>query len=134
MAAGPGLAEYKKIAGAEPPKAIHNAQEHRRWRQVLDRLMAKPEQELSAAEARYGETGAVLIEDYEKKRYRLRAATPLEVLHELMAANGLKRKDLQDVFGSEAAVSYALNGKRPLNVAQIRRLAAKFRVSVAVFV
>jgi len=27
-----------------------------------------------------------------------------------------------------------LNGKRPLNVAQIRKLAAKFRVSAAVFV
>lgn len=134
MAAGAGIAEYKKVAGAEPPKAIHNAQEHRHWRQVLDHLMAKPEDELSAAEARYGETVAVLIEDYEKKQYALLATTPLEVLHELMAANGLKRKDLLDVFGTEAAVSYALNGKRPLNVAQIRRLAAKFRVSAAVFV
>ncbi len=133
MAVGTAVAEYRKVASAEPPKAIHTQQERRHWRRVLDALMAKPEDELSEAEARYGETVAVLIEDYEKRHYPLRPVSPIEVLRGLMADNGLKQKDLEDVFGTEAAVSYALSGKRPLNVQQIRGLAAKFHVSPAVF-
>ncbi len=134
MAAGSAVAEYKKVASAEPPKAIHTEQERRHWRHVLDALMAKPEDELSGAEARYGETVAVLIEDYEKRRFPLREISPIEVLRGLMQDNNLKQKDLEDVFGTEAAVSYALRGKRPLSVQQIRGLASRFHVSPAVFV
>jgi formate dehydrogenase maturation protein FdhE len=77
MASGTAVAEYRKVASAEPPKAIHTQQEHRHWRHVLDALMAKPEDELSEAEARYGETVAVLIEDYEKRPARRRRSRRL---------------------------------------------------------
>jgi HTH-type transcriptional regulator/antitoxin HigA len=133
MGAGTAM-EYKKVASAEPPKTIHTDQENRHWRNILNALMSRPEEELSKAEARYGETIAVLIEAYEKTRYSLAETSPIDVLQSLMVSNNLKQKDLEDVFGSEAAVSYALSGKRPMNVHQIRRLAAKFHVSPAVFV
>jgi hypothetical protein len=48
-----------------------------------------------------------------------------EVLAELMAAHGLKQEESVDIFGSEAAVSYAVQGKRNLKVDQIPGLAAK---------
>ena len=133
MAAGTAVAEYNRVASVEPPKTIRTRQEHRHWRHVLDALMAKPEDQLSEAEARYGETVAVLIEDYEKRHYSLHPVSPIEALRELMADNDLKQKDLEDVFGSEAAISYALSGKRALNVQQIRKLASKFHVSPIVF-
>jgi HTH-type transcriptional regulator / antitoxin HigA len=133
-ATAPTEAAYSKIAARQPPKAIHTEGEHRRWKRVLDSLMTKPEAEMTAAEARYAETVALLIEGYEKRRYPLPQASPGAVLAELIAAHHLKQKELVDIFGSEAAVSYALHGKRSLTVEQIRGLAARFHVSPAVFV
>lgn len=125
---------YRRMAAEQPPKAIHTDREHRYWRRVLEHLMAKPEGEMTAAEERYAETVALLIEAFEKRRYPLPQVSPAEVLAELMAVHGLKQKELVDVFGSEAAVSYALHGKRSFTVDQIRKLAARFHVSPAVFV
>lgn len=124
---------YHRVA-ERPPRAIHTEQEHRSWKRVLENLMAKPEAEITTSEARYAETVALLIEAYEKRRYPLPQVSPAEVLAELMAAHHLKQKELVDIFGSEAAVSYAVQGKRNLTVDQIRGLAAKFHVSPAVFV
>ena len=81
-----------------------------------------------------GPAVALLIEVYETRRHPLSEVSLAEVLAELVAAHNLKQKELVDVFGSEAAVSCALNGKRNLTVDHIRKLAAKFRVSPAVFV
>jgi len=131
---GSALAEYRKVAADEPPRAIHSEQERRHWRRILDTLMAKSDEQLTAAEARYGETIAVLLETYEKQHLELRDATPLEILVELMDGNGLRQKDLVDVFGSEAAVSYVLNGRRALTLPQITGLARKFRISPAAFI
>lgn len=127
-------AAYHQVATKCPPKAIHTEREHRYWKLVLGNLMAKPEAELTAAQARYAETVALLIEAYERRRYPLPQASSADVLGELMAAHNLKQKELVDIFGSEAAVSYAVQGKRNLTVDQIRGLAAKFHVSPAVFV
>jgi HTH-type transcriptional regulator/antitoxin HigA len=132
-AAAPSKAGYNKLAAARPPRAIHTEQEYREWRRLLDTLMAKPEEEMTGAEAAYGETIALLIEAFEKQRYRISQASPAEVLAELLSAHGLKQKELVDIFGSEAAVSYALNGKRNLTTEQIQGLAEKFHVSPAVF-
>ncbi len=132
-AAVPSKARYNKLAAARPPRAIHTEREYREWRRVLDTLMAKPEEKMTDAEAAYGETIALLIEAFEKQRYRISRASPAEILAELLSAHGLKQKELVDIFGSEAAVSYALNGKRNLTTEQIQGLAAKFHVSPAVF-
>ena len=75
----------------------------------------------------------VLINDYEESHYQLRAATPTEVIEELMAANNLRQKDLADVFGTESIVSEVLNGKRELNKDHIKRLSERFKVSPALF-
>lgn len=50
-----------------------------------------------------------------------------------MDEHGLKQADLPEI-GSQGVVSEILNGKRELNVGQIRELARRFRVSPAVFI
>lgn len=50
-----------------------------------------------------------------------------------MEEHSLTQSDLPEV-GSQGVVSEILNGKRELNVRQIRKLAERFRVSTAVFV
>jgi antitoxin component HigA of HigAB toxin-antitoxin module len=47
----------------------------------------------------------LIIQDFEKRTYKIPAATPIEVIEELMAANNLKNKDLVGIFATESAVS-----------------------------
>jgi HTH-type transcriptional regulator/antitoxin HigA len=50
-----------------------------------------------------------------------------------MEEHDLRQSDLPEI-GSQGVVSEILNGKRELNVRQIRKLARRFQVSPAVFI
>jgi len=76
----------------------------------------------------------LLIEDFEEKHYALKPADPVTVIEELMAANGLKQKDLLDVFSTPSIVSEVLHGKRQLTTEHIRRLSRRFHVSAEIFI
>jgi HTH-type transcriptional regulator / antitoxin HigA len=60
-------------------------------------------------------------------------STGVDVLRFLMEEHGLAQSDLPEV-GSQGVVSEILNGRRELNLRQVRALAEKFKVSSAVFV
>lgn len=74
-----------------------------------------------------------LIVLYEEDHHPIPEATGAEVLRFLMDEHGLAQSDLPEV-GSQGVVSEILNGKRELNIRQIRGLAKRFKVSPAVFV
>lgn len=88
---------------------------------------------LSAAEQRLAELLTLLIEDFEEKAYALKPAKPIEILNELIEANGLKQKDLVDVFGTPSIISEVLNGKRGLTIEHIKKLSRRFHLSPEVF-
>jgi HTH-type transcriptional regulator/antitoxin HigA len=123
--------EEDKIEGFAAPKVITSDAQNERYISVLLKLEKKGH--LSAKEKEFAELLTVLIEAYEDERYPIRAASPMEVLAELMAANNLKQKDLAAFLGSESVVSEVLRGKRELNKGQIERLSKRFGVSPAVF-
>jgi HTH-type transcriptional regulator / antitoxin HigA len=77
---------------------------------------------------------AVLIEDYEQKRYSMGDANPLDSLKELMRAREMRAKDLWPVFGSMGVTTEVLNGKRGISNEMARKLGEVFRVSPSVFV
>jgi HTH-type transcriptional regulator/antitoxin HigA len=77
---------------------------------------------------------AVLIEDYEQKRYSMGDASPLDTLKELMRARDMQAKDLWPVFGSKGITSEVLNGKRGISKEMARKLGEIFHVSRAVFI
>ena len=79
------------------------------------------------------DTLGTLIHAYEEEHYPIPDVAGTEVLRFLMDEHGLTQSDLPEV-GSQGVVSEILNGKRELNVRQIRSLAQKFGVSSAVFV
>ncbi|HQV95420.1 MAG TPA: helix-turn-helix domain-containing protein [Anaerolineales bacterium] len=79
------------------------------------------------------DTLGTLIHAYEEEHYPIPESTGVEILHFLMDENGLTQSDLPEV-GSQGVVSEILNGKRELNVRQIKELAKKFKVSPAAFV
>jgi HTH-type transcriptional regulator / antitoxin HigA len=119
------------IKGFPPPRPITSEAQNEHYTEVLYNLERRGH--LSAAEEKYAELLTVLIEAYEEEHYPIRAASPVEVLAELMAANNLKQKDLAPVLGSESIVSEVLNGKRELNEQHIEKLSWRFKVSPAVF-
>lgn len=119
------------VLSPDYPTVIHSDEQNEQYIRLLWDLEHK--QNLTSDEARLAELLTLLITDYEEKNYQLRAATPLEIIEELMAANDLRQKDLVDVFGTESVVSEVLNGKRELNKEHIRRLSERFKVSPALF-
>ena len=79
------------------------------------------------------DTLGTLVHAYEEENFSVPASTGAEVLRYLMDEHALTQSDLPEV-GSQGVVSEILNGKRELNVRQIRALAARFGVSTAVFI
>jgi len=123
--------EKYNIRGFPAPQPITSAAQNEHYTEVLYNLERRGR--LSAAEEDYAELLTVLIEAYEEEHYPVRAASPVEVLEELMAANNLKQKDLAPLLGSESVVSEVLNGKRELNKRHIEKLSQRFGVSPALF-
>lgn len=79
------------------------------------------------------DTLGTVIAAYEAEHRELSLPDGRDVLAYLMEEHNLRQSDLPEV-GSQGIVSEILNGKRELNVRQIRALAARFGVSPAVFV
>ncbi len=121
------------------------------WESISPLLTFHNEQEYDAAVARMNElldeigtdethplyglldTLGTLIQVYEEEHYPIPEANGIGVLNFLMDEHGLNQSDLIEV-GSQGVVSEILNGKRELNVRQIRALAKRFKVSAAAFV
>ena len=121
------------------------------WANIAPLLTIRNEREYNAAVKRLNElldeigdnekhplyslldTLGTLIHAYEEEHYPIPDVSGAEVLRFLLDENGLTQSDLPEV-GSQGVISEILNGKRDLNVRQIRSLAKKFKVSSAVFV
>jgi HTH-type transcriptional regulator / antitoxin HigA len=124
--------EYAALLARALPAVIHSERENERYIAMLEALEARA-QKLTAAERRLAELLTVLIENFEEENYALKAARPAEVLRELMESNGLKQKDLLDIFGTPSIISEVLREKRSLTVDHIRKLSHRFHVSPEVF-
>ena len=121
------------------------------WTNIAPLLTVRNEREYNAAVKRMNElldeigtnekhplysmldTLGTLIHAYEEEHFPIPESTGVDVLRFLMDEHGLTQSDLPEV-GSQGVVSEVLNGKRELNVRQIRSLAGKFKVSPAAFV
>jgi HTH-type transcriptional regulator/antitoxin HigA len=74
-----------------------------------------------------------LVEDYENKYVPEPVGDPISSLKHFMEEHNLRQGDLPEI-GSQGVVSEILNGKRALNVAQIKALSKRFNTSPAVFI
>ncbi len=97
--------------------------------QLIDQVSEKPNDTLDSLIDILG----TLIEDYENKYVPEPVGDPISSLKHFMEEYNLKQSDLSDI-GSQGVVSEILNGKRTLNVAQIKALSKRFNVSPAVFI
>lgn len=75
----------------------------------------------------------VLIEDYEDEHTLEPKGDPISVLKHFMEEYELKQKDFPEL-GSQGIVSEILNGKRELNLRQVKALSERFKVPASVFI
>jgi len=124
--------QYARLLAGFFPVAIESGAEHARALRAAAAIMDKKNR--SPAETLLLKLLAVLIEDYEQKRYSMGDARPLDTLKELMREREMQPKDLWPVFGSKGITSKVLNGKRGISKEMARKLGDVFHVSTAVFI
>ena len=124
--------KYGKLLAETLPRVIANDEEFDRMVAQLEALSI-PERQLSAEEDALATLLERLIADYDDK-FSLPEQPPHEMVKYLMDQRGLKQADLVPVLGSRAQVSDLVNGKRGISKAQIKKLAAYFRVSPELFI
>ena len=74
-----------------------------------------------------------LVAEYESEHVEEPSATGVDVLKELMVMNQLRQSDFPEI-GSQGVVSEVLNGKRELNIRQVKALAKRFNVTLETFI
>ncbi len=120
-------------ASIAPLLSIHNEKEYnaavKRLNELLDEIGDNEKHPLYTLL----DTLGALISLYEEEHHPIPEVSGAEVLRFLMDEHGLRQSDLPEV-GSQGVVSEVLNGRRELNIRQIRALAKRFKVSAAVFV
>ena len=121
----------KYLVKEEAPKIVSSPQQHQAYVSRLLDLQRKAHR--TAEETETAKLLVVLIADYEAKHFIVEKASGVEVLKELMDANGLRQKDLAEDLGGESIVSLILKEKRQLNRQQMEKLSRRFHVSPAVF-
>ena len=76
----------------------------------------------------------LLIEQYEARHYEIPRATPVDVLKSVMAANNYSRADLIEIVGSKARAADLLNGRREINLDQIRKISRAWGIPAGALV
>ena len=102
-------------------KLIQNKAARRAALSRIDALWDAPPKSAASDEL---EVLSLLVEEYEKKHIDVPQVDPVSLLHHVMEARALTRKDLEQFIGSRARVAEVLNRVRPLSLEMIRRLAA----------
>ena len=120
------LGAYTGLLAEAHPTVPQTQAENERLLRIVETLTEKPG--LSPEEKELLEVLLVLIQKFEDQRYATRRAKPDQVLRELMRAQGVRPKDLYDVFGSRGTTSEVIHGKRAISKTAAKRLAAIFHV------
>ena len=75
-----------------------------------------------------------LVESYEAKHWPIDAPDPIAVIEHVMEARGLRQKDFAELIGSQPRASEVLKRRRPLTLAMIRALSAKWNLPADILV
>jgi HTH-type transcriptional regulator/antitoxin HigA len=100
---------------------------------AIERYFNKPPKK-GTAEADRFDVLATLIEAYERVRWPIPEADPVDVIRYRMETRGYTQADLARVLGSRARASEVMRGKRPLSLSMIRRLAVSWEIPVEALV
>ena len=123
---------YGRLLERTLPQVIRADEECERLTKEL--LSIDEKNRPSAEEEALAELLAILIDEYEERRYPIHKASPQQNLKHLMEARGIKQKDLWKLFGSKGITSEVFHGKRAISKAQAKKLAEFFHAGVDLFI
>ena len=126
-------AHFQALTAVVPLRTIRNEQDYDKAVLVLNQLLESGPFDEQDPLADLVNTLSTLIAEYDDQHYPQQAVTPIEVLRFLMEQHQLPQSGLPEI-GTQGVVSEILNGKRELNVRQIRALAERFSVPASVFI
>lgn len=115
------------------PKIIKTEADYRLYLSEVERL-ALADPPLDSSTGARLELLSLLVEEYEKVRFRFDTPSPIEAIQFRMHEQGLRQADLVPYFGSRSRVSEVLAGKRPLTVQMIREISMGLGISADVLV
>lgn len=127
---------FNALSALVPLHAIRSQADYERAVSVMNLLLDAGAADEHSPLAALVDTLGALIGDYDDRQLpvsAVSAVSPRAALRFLMQQHRLKQSDLPEV-GSQGVVSEILRGKRELNLRQIKKLAARFDVPVAVFI
>ena len=110
-----------------------NEDEYEQLVELLDKITDIVRDDEAHPLAKMMDVIGVLIKDYEDEHIPEPQGDSISVLKYFMEAYELKQKDLPEL-GSQGVVSEILNGKRELNLRQVKVLSQRFNVPVSVFI
>ena len=102
-----------------PVRPIRTQRDHQAALKAAELLWDVPK---GSPEADRLEVLMLVIEAYEREHEFIDDPDPIDLLHHVMDARGLTRKDLERYIGSRARVAEVLNRVRLLSLEMIRRL------------
>tara|TARA_B100001989_G_C24521183_1_gene455933 strand:+ start:1227 stop:1655 length:429 start_codon:yes stop_codon:yes gene_type:complete len=112
---------------------INNDRQYNRAVKLLDSLIDEVTQKPDSVKESLIDTLGTLIKEYEDRNIPEPQANGIDALKYLMEEHNLKQNDLSEI-GSQGVVSEILNGKRELNLRQVKLLSQRFSVSPNVFI
>lgn len=125
---------YGRLLAKVHPTVIQSGEENDRLLSIIEKLMAKGEDNLTPEEDALLNLLVRLVHDFEQEEHPLPTRPPHEVVSFLLEQRGLKPSDLWPVLESKGRVSEILSGKRGISKEQAKRLAAFFHVGVQLFI
>ena len=126
--------KYGQLLAEALPRPIETEAEYERTLEIINRLMSKPESNLTSEEDVLLELLSQLVERYEERTYPIPDAPPHAVIQFLMEDRGLQHKDLMPVLGSRGVTSEVINGKRKPSKLQVKALAEFFKLPPELFI
>jgi len=127
-----GVESYADLLATFQPRPIRSEREATHITSLIDTLTDLPQ--LSEGQREFVGLVGQLLHDWEAEHEEPIEVSPQEIVRSLLEDNGLRQVDLVGpVFPSSPAVSDFLASRRPLSYERVRKLAAFFHVSPAVF-
>jgi len=118
----------KRFFGLRP---IHNKTDYRKAVRVA--AMISSLDNLTSEQSDYLEVLTKIVADYEEKHFEMSKHNPQEILKYLVEENQMNSSDLGRILGNRTLGSALLRGERSLSKTHIKKLAAYFSVSPALF-
>ena len=111
------------------PKVLKNVLEYEMALNHVESLMEQPETAIINDEI---ELFTTLISIYEEENFPIDLPDSIDAIMFVMDQQGLSRKDLVPIIGSQSKVSEILNRKRPLSLSMMRRLHEELNIPAAI--